>query len=58
MEERQLPHRRRPVGAGRGGRHRVESLKTAIFGYAMNDMGDIRVDESALINTSARRSSR
>jgi L-arabinose isomerase len=27
------------------------SLKTAIFGYAMNDMGDIRVDESALIRT-------
>jgi L-arabinose isomerase len=25
------------------------SLKVAIFGYAMNDMGDIRVDESALI---------
>jgi L-arabinose isomerase len=28
-----------------------KSLKTAIFGYAMNDMGDIRVDESALIRT-------
>jgi L-arabinose isomerase len=27
------------------------SLKTAIFGYAMNDMGDIRVDESALVRT-------
>ena len=27
------------------------SLKTAIFGYPMNDMGDIRVDESALIRT-------
>jgi L-arabinose isomerase len=27
------------------------SLKTAIFGYAMNDMGDIRVDESALIRS-------
>ena len=26
-----------------------KSLKVAIFGYAMNDMGDIRVDESALI---------
>ena len=28
-----------------------KSLKTAIFGYAMNDMGDIRVDENALIRT-------
>ncbi|MGO8885139.1 MAG: arabinose isomerase, partial [Streptosporangiaceae bacterium] len=28
-----------------------KSLKTAIFGYAMNDMGDIRVDESALIRS-------
>jgi L-arabinose isomerase len=28
-----------------------KSLRTAIFGYAMNDMGDIRVDESALIRT-------
>ncbi len=28
-----------------------KSLKTAIFGYAMNDMGDIRVDESALVRT-------
>ena len=28
-----------------------KSLKVAIFGYAMNDMGDIRVDESALIRT-------
>src|SRR5450631_2161620 len=27
------------------------SLKVAIFGYAMNDMGDIRVDESALIRS-------
>ncbi len=27
------------------------SLKVAIFGYAMNDMGDIRVDENALIRT-------
>jgi L-arabinose isomerase len=26
-----------------------KSLKTAIVGYAMNDMGDIRVDESALV---------
>ena len=26
-----------------------KSLRVAIFGYAMNDMGDIRVDESALI---------
>ena len=30
---------------------RWKSLKVAIFGYAMNDMGDIRVDESALIRT-------
>ena len=30
---------------------RWKSLKTAIFGYAMNDMGDIRVDESALVRT-------
>jgi L-arabinose isomerase len=27
------------------------SLKVAIFGYAMNDMGDIRVDESALVRS-------
>ncbi len=27
------------------------SLKVALFGYAMNDMGDIRVDESALVRT-------
>jgi L-arabinose isomerase len=27
------------------------SLKVAIFGYAMNDMGDIRVDENALIRS-------
>ena len=27
------------------------SLKVALFGYAMNDMGDIRVDENALIRT-------
>jgi L-arabinose isomerase len=27
------------------------SLRVALFGYAMNDMGDIRVDESALIRT-------
>ncbi|MBO0809355.1 MAG: arabinose isomerase, partial [Actinobacteria bacterium] len=26
-------------------------LKVALFGYAMNDMGDIRVDESALVRT-------
>jgi L-arabinose isomerase len=26
-------------------------LRVALFGYAMNDMGDIRVDESALIRT-------
>src|SRR3984957_20635258 len=26
-------------------------LKVAIFGYAMNEMGDIRVDESALVRT-------
>ncbi len=37
--------------AGRGGDHRWKSLKVAIFGYAMNDMGDIRVDESALIRS-------
>jgi L-arabinose isomerase len=30
---------------------RWQSLKVAIFGYAMNDMGDIRVDESALIRS-------
>ncbi|HEY6478488.1 MAG TPA: L-fucose/L-arabinose isomerase family protein [Streptosporangiaceae bacterium] len=30
---------------------RWRSLKVAIFGYAMNDMGDIRVDESALIRS-------
>jgi L-arabinose isomerase len=30
---------------------RWRSLKTAIFGYPMNDMGDIRVDESALIRS-------
>ena len=30
---------------------RWHSLKVAIFGYAMNDMGDIRVDESALIRS-------
>jgi L-arabinose isomerase len=30
---------------------RLQSLKVAIFGYAMNDMGDIRVDESALIRS-------
>jgi L-arabinose isomerase len=29
----------------------LRSLKVAIFGYAMNDMGDIRVDESALIRS-------
>src|SRR6202012_4986994 len=29
----------------------LKSLKTAIVGYAMNDMGDIRVDESALIRS-------
>lgn len=28
-----------------------KSLKVAIFGYAMNDMGDIRVDESALVRS-------
>ena len=28
-----------------------KSLKVALFGYAMNDMGDIRVDESALIRS-------
>jgi L-arabinose isomerase len=27
------------------------ALKVAIFGYAMNDMGDIRVDESALVRS-------
>src|SRR5580658_9518977 len=30
---------------------RWRSLRVAIFGYAMNDMGDIRVDESALIRS-------
>ena len=30
---------------------RWKSLKVAIFGYAMNDMGDIRVDESALVRS-------
>ena len=29
----------------------MEALKVAIFGYAMNEMGDIRVDESALIRS-------
>ncbi|MGB6453253.1 MAG: L-fucose/L-arabinose isomerase family protein [Streptosporangiaceae bacterium] len=29
----------------------MRSLRVAIFGYAMNDMGDIRVDESALIRS-------
>ncbi len=28
-----------------------KSLKVAIFGYAMNDMGDIRVDENSLIRS-------
>jgi L-arabinose isomerase len=28
-----------------------KSLKVALFGYAMNDMGDIRVDESALVRS-------
>jgi L-arabinose isomerase len=28
-----------------------KSLRVALFGYAMNDMGDIRVDESALVRT-------
>src|ERR1700734_804440 len=28
-----------------------KQLKVAIFGYAMNEMGDIRVDESALVRT-------
>ena len=27
------------------------SLKVGVFGYAMNDMGDIRVDESALVRS-------
>ncbi|WP_433203269.1 L-fucose/L-arabinose isomerase family protein [Nocardia sp. CA-107356] len=27
------------------------SLKVGVFGYAMNDMGDIRVDENALLRT-------
>jgi L-arabinose isomerase len=30
---------------------RWKALKVAIFGYAMNDMGDIRVDESALVRS-------
>ncbi|MGH3154988.1 MAG: L-arabinose isomerase family protein, partial [Streptosporangiaceae bacterium] len=30
---------------------RWKSLKVAIFGYPMNDMGDIRVDESALVRS-------
>jgi L-arabinose isomerase len=30
---------------------RWRALKVAIFGYAMNDMGDIRVDESALVRS-------
>jgi L-arabinose isomerase len=29
----------------------LRQLKVAIFGYAMNDMGDIRVDESALVRS-------
>jgi L-arabinose isomerase len=29
----------------------LKSLKVALFGYAMNDMGDIRVDESALVRS-------
>jgi L-arabinose isomerase len=29
----------------------LRSLKVALFGYAMNDMGDIRVDESALVRS-------
>ena len=29
-------------------------LKVALFGYAMNDMGDIRVDESALVRSLGR----
>jgi L-arabinose isomerase len=28
-----------------------KSLRVALFGYAMNDMGDIRVDESALVRS-------
>ncbi|MFG1798277.1 L-fucose/L-arabinose isomerase family protein [Nocardia sp. NPDC049149] len=28
-----------------------KSLKVGVFGYAMNDMGDIRVDENALLRT-------
>ena len=35
-----------------------KSLKVAIFGYhAMNDMGDIRVDESALVKGASARKS-
>jgi hypothetical protein len=33
-------------------------LRVALFGYAMNDMGDIRVDESALVRSLGRKYSR
>ena len=38
------------------GRDRVAALKVGVFGYAMNDMGDIRVDENALLRALGPRS--
>ncbi len=39
----------RPLGRAAAAVTAWRSLKVGVFGYAMNDMGDIRVDENALL---------
>ena len=51
LEVRILPGRRGRWARAAAAVTGWKSLKVAIFGYAMNDMGDIRVDESALIRS-------
>ena len=47
-----VPRRRRPVGAGgRRGHALARRSNVAVVGYAMNGMGDIRVDVHALLRT-------
>ena len=56
-KSRRVQRARRPLGARRRGGDRAgATLKVAQVGYAMDDMGDIRVDEGALLRSLGPRS--
>jgi L-arabinose isomerase len=51
LAERRVPRARRPLGARRRRGDRAGAPQGRQVGYAMDDMGDIRVDEGALLRS-------